>query len=139
GWPMLGGMRVDDITGHVGPTKRALGLALTAIPAGFAVAALTRLAGVFRRYARGEIFAQSAIDGLRAVGRLAVGAVVAKILVAPALSVAMTFDNPPGQKMLNLALSSNDLVFLIVAATFTVIASVMSEARAISDDLDQIV
>ena len=119
--------------------KRLIGFGLIMVPLSFTVLALVRLSGVFRRYSRGEIFSQSTADGLAAVGVWATAAVVAKLVMMPAMSVAMTYDNPPGERMLSIALSSNDFIFLVIAVTFLVLAWVMSEARRISDDLSQIV
>lgn len=130
---------VSSLTVALTPLKRALGLGLTLVPVAFAALAFVRLSRVFAKFERGAFFKQETVDGLRATAWAGVWATITKLFVTPLLYVAMTFDNPPGERMLAVSVSSNDLIFLMFAVTFLVLAWVMSEGRRIADDLDQII
>lgn len=119
--------------------ERLGGFALSLIPAGLGAAALMALARVFGHFARGAIFGLPAIDGLRRVGWFLVAATLARIIVTPLLTVLVTIDNPPGERIFSVSLDSNDVLALLAAVTVLVIAWVMSEARRNADDLAQIV
>lgn len=136
---LIDGATTIAITGEITPVKRALGLTLTLIPISLVALTLWRMSSVFRQFARGRIFRDTTVEGLRRAGWAALWATVAKLAVTPLLHVAMTYDNPPGERQLTFSFSSNDLLFLLFAATFLVMAWVMSEARRIAHDLDQFV
>ncbi len=137
--PVFDGIDSATVTENLTFLKRALVFALALIPTALAVMALLRLSRVFAGYAAGRVFTQDAIDGLRATAWFAVWATAARIAVTPLVSVALTYDNAPGQRMVTLAISSDNIFGFVFALTLLVIAWVMSEARRIADDLNQIV
>ena len=50
------------------------------------------------------------------------------------LSFVLTLSNHPGQRLLALSLSTEQLVALFVGAVFVVIARVLEEGRKLADD-----
>ena len=50
------------------------------------------------------------------------------------MSVAISWDNPPGQRVLNIAISSNDYALVLGALVFVAIARVMTEAARAAEE-----
>ena len=55
-------------------------------------------------------------------------------LTTLALTSALTFGNPPGQRMVAVAFSLNDLFALIIGGVLYAAATVMREAARIADE-----
>ncbi len=60
-------------------------------------------------------------------------------ITGAALSVVLTFANPPGQKMLVLGISLDDYMIALFGGLILAIGHVMVEATRISDEHRQIV
>ncbi|MCG8509412.1 MAG: DUF2975 domain-containing protein [Rhodospirillales bacterium] len=116
-----------------------LGYLASMLPGGLAVFAMWQLRSLFALYCRGQIFS---IENSRHLRRFAL-AVLGMTLVGPLSEtltiLAVTFGNPPGQRLLSISISSSQLVTLLVGAVFLVIAWVMEEGRELAEDQATIV
>ena len=104
------------------------------ISLGLWLAVLWQLWQLFGRYKLGEVFSLRAVMHLRrfAWGLLTLAA--AGPLTRALMSVAISWDNPVGKRMLRLDLGANDYQLLLCAAVFVTIARVMAEALRVADE-----
>jgi hypothetical protein len=115
---------------------RALTLgALASLPAvAVALWLLGRLWQLFAEYRAGRVFSATAVLALRGFAR----AWLAQALVAPLqrtlLGLALTWGNPPGQRMLVLGIGWPDYMALLTGAALLAITSVMAQAVAQADE-----
>lgn len=89
---------------------------------------------LFGEYRQGAVFSPRALASLRrfAWGMLALALV--QPLSGALMSVAVSWDNPPGQRLVMVALSSNDYALLLGALVFLAIARVMTEAARVAEE-----
>ena len=114
----------------------ALALALLLSTAHLAALAVALFAagGLFQSFAQGEFFAPQTGRRLQRIGLwLALFGVLAPIVRA-AMTFVLTMNNPPGQRMLALGVSANDIVLVIVGGLIFLIGWVMAEAARIADE-----
>ncbi|WP_140630801.1 DUF2975 domain-containing protein [Methylibium rhizosphaerae] len=83
---------------------------------------------LFGGYARGEVFTTAAALRLRRLALVLMSLCLVKPLTGALMSVALTFNSPPGQRLLAVGLSSDDYLTLLMGAVLLAIASVMREA-----------
>lgn len=108
--------------------------AVSLISVGLGLWLLWQLWRLFGEYRRGAVFSPRALASLRrfAWGMLALA--VGQPLTQTLMSVAVSWDNPPGRRMVMLALSSNDYALVLGALVFLAIARVMTEAARVSEE-----
>jgi hypothetical protein len=116
---------------------RVVGAQLPALAA--AALALWQLFCLFGRYRQGDVFSPAALQHLRRFAWSLVALAAAEPLSRMLASVALTLDNPPGQRLLALSLGSYDYALLLVALVFVAIARVMAEAARVADEHAQFV
>lgn len=104
------------------------------VPGLVVVWGMVRLATLFERIARGEVFSEA---GARALRDFALAVLVQAALkpVAHTLSVlVLTIANPPGQRQLAIALGSDDVAAVLIGLVFLAVAWVLREGRRIADE-----
>ena len=109
--------------------------ALCALPALLLLAyALLRLDRMLRACANGRMFALPTVGHMKAFAASLLGALVLTV-IEPALRVAvwrLGFGGPP--RAVNVGVSSEELMLVLICALFFVVASMMHEARRIAED-----
>lgn len=119
--------------------NRLLGFLVSMIPAGILMFGLARLRAMFGLYQAGEIFS---IGSARCLKQFA-ATVLLQVLLAPlagaAHSVIVTFDNPPGERMLTLSFGSAEYSAILLGGLLLVIAWVMGEGAKLADENRQFV
>jgi hypothetical protein len=108
--------------------------AVVLLPAGLGLALLWQLWVLFGEYLRGEVFSARALACLRRFGALLLVLAFAQPLAQALMTVALSWDNPPGQRVLNIAVSSNDYALVLGALVFVAIARVMTEAARVAEE-----
>ena len=105
--------------------QRQRAFVVSLLPALAGMYALMRLWQLFTRYARGEVFsaATARLFAHFAYGLLAFCLVT--VLGRALMSVALSWDNPPGQRTLIVGLGSDDFVLLLFGVVLVAIAQVM--------------
>ena len=123
------------------PLKRALGLLVTLLPAAPGIYGLHQLRILMDAVRREQYFSNRAIVAMKGFAAAALWAQGLKVLSAPLLSLALTYNNPPGEKALAISFGFQfgELALILVAGTFFVISWIMSEAQRLADDNAQIV
>lgn len=124
---------------HIGPLNLAMGLIVSSIPAGVLVVGLYRLQALFGLYRRARFFTETNVRHLRAFAICLFVNALLLPLTGSALSVVLTMSNPPGERMLNVSVSSSHIATAFMGAVFMIIAGIMLEGRRLADENAEIV
>lgn len=118
---------------------RTLALGISMIPLGVLVYGLLNARRCFAAFAAGRIFCREPIAQLKTFSV----AVAASALLTPfanaALSIVLSWNNPPGSRTLSVGIGSDTLIALVFAGMVAIVAWVMAEAIEISDENKQFV
>lgn len=98
------------------------------------LALLWQLWALFGEYLRGAVFSPRALACLRRFGALLVALAIVQPLAQALMSVAISWDNPPGRRVLLVTVSSSDYALVIGALVFVAIARVMTEAARVAEE-----
>ena len=121
------------------PAFRLLAFLASMVPAGIGIYGLIALRRLFGAYSDGALFAAGNALDLRTFALSVAASAFAKIVVGPVLSVIVSWHNPPGTRVLEISVRSNDLGALFVGCLFLVVAWIMAEAQRLAEDNAQIV
>jgi hypothetical protein len=109
-------------------------VAVTAAQMALAGGVLWQLWRLFGRYREGDVFGPQALTHVRRLAWSMVGLAVAQPLLRALMSVAISWGNPPGKRVLQFSLGSNDYALLLLALVFVALARVMTEAARVAED-----
>ncbi|MFT0892413.1 DUF2975 domain-containing protein [Pseudochelatococcus sp. G4_1912] len=110
----------------------ALGLLAIAIGTVPMFVCLWLLRTVFKNYREGNIFSDDNASCFRKIGILLIlDALIATSVSETAFIFAMTFNNPPGERMISVSVGSPQLYLLFLGLVIFIISLVMSEASKI--------
>jgi len=135
GFSELGGLGLRHLS-QAGLTAavRARMAAVTLLPVGLGLALLWQLWTLFGEYLRGNVFGARALTCFRRFATLLFVLSVAKPLGTALMSIAISWDNPPGQRQLLVSVNSNDYVLVLGALVCMAIAHVMTEAARVAEE-----
>lgn len=128
---MLSGRWLGEISPieRLTPIMRLIGFALTLMAEMPVFLGLNSLRRLFLLYSEGTMFGERNVAALRNLGLSLIFFGVAQLLLNPLLSLALTFGNAPGRRVVTVGISSGVVVAAIVGGVLLVIAWVMDEAR----------
>jgi hypothetical protein len=109
-------------------------LTIGLVPAGLFIAAMLRLSSLFGRFGRGQVLEEENAQRLTRVGWLLTAMGVATPLTRGLQSVALTFDNPSGQKQLAITLDPGVFGALAAGAALVAFGLVLKEAVRLADE-----
>lgn len=98
------------------------------------ILALNTLRRLFILYERGEFFKKENVARYRGLSRLAFWGILADIVHKSAVTLALTVNNPPGQRWLTVGFSGGHIKLMLIAIILMIIARVMNEGRKIYDE-----
>lgn len=126
------GLRDAAIT----PSERGYwtAFALAWLPATLFVLAMLRLGRLFRAFGEGRVLVEENAAALLGTGWLLAGFGVSTPIVRALQSVALTIDNPPGQKHLAITLDPGIFAALAAAAALIAFGHVLRETIRLSDE-----
>jgi hypothetical protein len=130
----LGLARTYTIPVQLTPQQVVLGIAVMMVPIGIMMFGLWNLRQLFVGFGAGRIFTIENTRALRIFAWCAMAVIIVQFFTDGLLSFVLTLSNPPGQRVLALSLSTEQLVALFVGAVFVVIARVLEEGRKLADD-----
>jgi len=125
--------------GPLTTTERIGAIILTVPPLLIVLFALNKLQHLFRLYAAGTFFERGNVDCFSKMGWALIAAAPMDVIYKAALSVWLSFDQPPGERSLAISISSDDIAMLTFGGAVVVISWVMAEAVEISRENAQIV
>jgi hypothetical protein len=124
-------VRVDhDLPG----LTRFLAFMVDMIPMGVIIYGLQKLEGLFLLYENGLIFTEQHVRCFRSLGRALIVWVGCDVVRNSLLSMVLTLDNPPGQRVITVGLGSADFAAVFVGIVVLIISWVMDEGRKIQED-----
>lgn len=118
----------------VTPAMQWGGALLGMVPVSLGLFALFQVWQLFGDYGRGAIFTPGASVRLRRLAWSLMGVAVAQVFARAAIGLVLTMNNPPGQRMLVIRLSSHDYVLLLFGVLLLAIAWVMVEATRLAQE-----
>lgn len=118
---------------------RALGFAISMLPLGVMLYALQQAYAVFDGFRRGETISSAQPGRLENIGCAMLALAVLRPLAHCAVGLAMTYSNPPGARIVAIALDIGDVMLAIFGGLVIAIAFAMTEAARIADDHRQII
>ncbi len=95
---------------------------------------ISRRLGCFFLYARGVFFKEDNVTCYRKLSKLAFWGILANIFDKTLVNLALTINNPPGQKVLTISFTGDHVKLMLVAIVLMIIARVMNEGREIYDE-----
>lgn len=110
------------------------GFAVSLLPLSALMYGLVNIRKLFSSYTRGLIFSLDHVKYFKSTAKALIAWVVFSIFYESAKSVLFSIGNPPGQRILQVGLSSAQITTLIVGAVVFVVAWVMDEARILSEE-----
>lgn len=118
------------------PSETGLMLAavVAAIPGAIFIAILALVWKLFRRTASGHFLDAKFAGLLRTLGWLAVASGIASMVCQSIVSMLMTMNNPEGQRMLILEISSAQVAALIMGVLFFMFTHIVAEMMRIDED-----
>lgn len=121
-WPML--PAGTALTG----TKSTVVLALGALSLGPMIWVLWQMRGLFGLYAAGAALSDAAAAHIRRAGAGLAALALVQALLMPLQTLALTWDNGPGERSIALAITSEMLWLALSGGLLVVIGWAMSEA-----------
>ena len=116
------------------PVNRLLGFTVGLIPLGIDLAVFLFLYKLFGLYARSRIFTEANVRLIRRIGcAILIGQASSPIHQA-LLTLVLTFNNEPGQRVIRIGFSSTDLSKIVTALIIIVVAWVMDEGRKLREE-----
>ncbi|MDC6170330.1 DUF2975 domain-containing protein [Paucibacter sp. XJ19-41] len=108
------------------------GLLATALPVGVSLWALWQVWAMFGCYARGELLTPQPARHLRRLGWAMIMLAAALPLGHSLIVLALTWANPPGQRLLIFALSSQHYLSLLFGLMLLALGTVLTEAARLA-------
>ncbi|MBI3436210.1 MAG: DUF2975 domain-containing protein [Proteobacteria bacterium] len=120
-------------------SARLVAAAIIAIPVCIMLYGLWASRAMFREFAQGRVFCERAARHLQVFGACVLAQAPLGPLTTMALSLGMTFNQPPGERMLAIALSSTDYFALVVGGVLFAAATIMREAARLANENESFV
>lgn len=124
---------------YIGPLNLILGFVFSLIPLAVGIYGLLKLRQLFALYRQSKFFSGENVLCLRAFAASLFANALLTPLTGALISVALTINNPPGERTLSISLGSPQLLMAFIAAIFFIIAWIMVEGRKLADENEQII
>ena len=125
---------LDDARITVTPAVQWAGVFVGMVPISVGLFALFQVWHLFGDYGRGAIFTPGATARLRRLAWSLIGVAAVQVLARTAIGLVLTMNNPPGEKVLIVRISSDDYVVLLFGVLLLAIAWVMVEATRLAQE-----
>lgn len=112
-----------------------LAFSVSLIPVSVAVYAAINLKELFKLYERGIVFSEQNVNYVRRLGYALMSWVVANLLFVVLISIVLTFNNMPGERIIAAQFGVSDVGTLIIGAVVLLVSWVMKEASKLESEL----
>lgn len=115
---------------------------LTGLAAMFLLTDYLILIGMYRTFSAletGDAFAERSVKSIRFLGLMIVVYCIGSLASTSVMALALTFDSPPGSKLLTVSGSFGQLRTLLTGTILLIIGQIFTQAVRISDENRQIV
>lgn len=113
---------------------RLLAFLVSLLPVGIVTFGVYTLARLFALYEKAIIFSAANVRLFRTLGQTLLLWVVARLIYLPLLTLTISFNNPPGQRMIAAGFELADLTALITGAVVVLMSWVMEEGHELEDE-----
>ena len=113
---------------------RFLAFVIGLIPLGATLYGVQRLRELFSLYESGSIFKERNVGCIRRLGWTLIVWVVCEKARWSLLSIVLTLENPPGQRLLVVSFNGQDFTWVFVGIVVLTVSWVMDEARKLQEE-----
>jgi hypothetical protein len=136
----LWGMGEHAITwAKINDMQKFLGFLIDLIPMVFSIAALFYLSQVFAAFQRKELFEKKNVQILKKAGWALVWGQIVYPFHSAALSLAMTYRNPVGERQIAVGFGSDQFKILAIGLSILLISWVFEEAVKLREEQEGVV
>ena len=123
-------------TGHLTLNKvsKILGFSASLLPTLVAMSLFYHLTRLFKNYQEGQVFTPDNIGSLGKLGKCLFLLAVANFVCGGLISVALTFQNPAGERMLMLSLGSPQVLPILIGLVIMGISQGMKEGLILVEE-----
>ncbi|WP_419418592.1 DUF2975 domain-containing protein [Legionella sp. D16C41] len=119
---------------HFSFLQRLVILAIQLLPLSMTTLICYKLAKLFQLYEKGMLFEQINIKLIKSISIYMLAGEAIQLIYQPLMTIALTFHNPPGQRMASITLGSTNLSTLITAVIILFASWVVKEANQLKLD-----
>ena len=112
----------------------AVAILITAVPVVALLPGLYRLSALMKGFALGHYFLESSVQNLYRFCFWLLISTLLKIVSIPLLSLALTINNPAGQRSIVVTVDGQMLSILFIAGIFFVISRILKEGQKIAQE-----
>lgn len=125
--------------GLLTPEVRLAGFVISMIPMTVVISGLWQLRKLFIRFSKMEVFSCGTVRQMRLVALhlIAIGTIMP--MSGALMSLATSFSNPPGLRVISITLGGGELASLFIGAVFLAISWVLVEGKKLADENQQFV
>ncbi len=113
---------------------RVISIAVSLLYSSILMFALNSLIQLFKNYQRGDIFTLKNAKLYQKLGYSVFYWVLGGIVYQAIMTVVLSFNNPPGQRILAISISGVDILSLLIGFFVVMISWIMQEAYRIADE-----
>jgi len=114
-------------------------IAVEMIPAALIMLSTKYLSGLFALYEKSVFFSEQNVTYIRKLGNIVILWSFMDIVKQTLLVLAISLNNPPGQRMLVIGIGTFQLSLLLIGYIIVLFSRVMDEARVMNDEQQYIV
>jgi hypothetical protein len=120
-------------------TKKTMLVVLAAVLSAGWVLVLLGAARVFGAFETGDVISDRTARALRFFGMMVMAAGGLQTVAPTLLTLAMTYDNPPGLRALTISLNTQVLILVLTGLIALITGQILTQAREIADENKQFV
>ncbi len=113
---------------------RCIGFLISALPVALLVYLFYTLSKLFHFFRAGEIFSLIVVNVIKRIGYLLLAYEIVDTLFDGLMAVAMTWDNPPGHRYIELTFSGVNGAMMLTAVIVLLVSGIMAEACKLSEE-----
>jgi len=120
-------------------SSRIMGFIVNLIPLSVIMYGLYTLVTLFSLYEQGIVFERKNVTRIKNLGRTLVVLFFALVVYTLLVSMAISYQNPPGQRMLVLEIGFSDFITLFTGLVLLALAKVMEKGRELSNEFAKVI
>ncbi len=115
-------------------TSKFFAAIITLIPASIIMYGVFNLKKLFSNYAKNNIFTRENVLIYRKLCNTLFALAMGNILTLPFLSLALTFQNPPGSRFISFTFGTSEIITLLIGFILLTISYVMKKGHELESD-----
>ena len=91
---------------------------------------------ILRCYRRGQVFTLATFSLFRKISRIAFAWAIYALVKSTLLTLVATIHNPPGQRIIEITIGSNEIINILIVSFFLIVTSIMHEGYLLKNEQD---